>query len=185
LSLLLVVFVAAAATNPGRISLAAPPERINAARAIVGAAVLLLSSGVVLAGLSGPIIDQIDVSASSSMIAAGIAVLVIGTRDALLAPPELHMALSWRRSMMFPLFFPTMFTPGLALTAVAAGAQRGVLSAALALTAGISLSGGVALAMTYGSLRTNKRAARLLASTFGLWAVAAGSVLAVRGVRSI
>lgn len=185
MSLLLLFFVVVAAGNPGRIAVAAPAERDTAVWAIGGASVLLLWSGVLLAWLSGPLLGRFDVSASSSMIAAGIAVLVIGTRDALVAPPELQIMMSWRRAAAFPLFFPTLFTPGLALTAVAAGAERGVWSTALALSAGISVSAALAVAMTRSPSHSNRRATRLLASAFGLWAVAAGTILAVRGVRSI
>jgi len=185
MSFLLIVFAAAAATNPGRMVSAAPTDPTAARKAIGAGSVSLVGAGAALAWWSGPLITMVDVSSSSAMIAAGIAVLVIGSRDALIAPPTLDIATSWRRSVAFPMFFPTMFTPGLALTAVAAGAERGVLAASLALLGGISVSAGTGILLIGNARFATTKVLRILGSSFGLWAVAAGAILATRGVQAI
>ena len=121
-TLLLLAMLAAA--NPLRVASARPRhDRVPAA----AAAGTLLILGVLVSGLvSGPLHDAVDVTGPSARIAAGIALLAVALHDLFGAPPDAEPALTGWRAGIVPLGFPVLFTPAVALVAVAGAAQHGV-----------------------------------------------------------
>ncbi len=181
MSLLLVVLAVATAANPVRIAVAAGGDR----RAPLLAACVLAPTTIVVAWLSGPINNLIGVSTSSAVIAAGISVVVIGVRDALVSPPRLEPSSTSVPTALFPLFFPTMFTPAVALMALATGAERGVVPAAAAMFVGLAASVGTAIGLPHGFTMHRPTLTRLVAGVFGVGGVIIGSLVATHGVMSI
>jgi len=185
MSFLLVAIAAMTAVNPARLAASLPPERPGHSR-VAGTAGALVSIVVLaMAALSGPLLGWIGVTSSSSIIAAGVSLVVIGARDSVVAPPVMDQPPNWPLVVVTPVFFPTMFTPALALTAVAAGADRGVLVGFVAVSVGIVVSIGSALLVDRSARFTRGGGLRIIGSIFGLLAVAIGALVATRGVMSI
>ncbi len=185
MTFLLVAIAAFSAVNPARLVAAVPPGEAMGIR--VYTASLALSGAVLLAlaGFSGPLIDAIGVTSSSAIIAAGIALVVIGVRDTVVAPPRIVESPSWPRMLLVPVFFPTIFTPALALISIASGAERGLTVGWTASMAGVAVSLGFGMVATRRGLLNGGMVLRAMASVVGLLAVAAGVLVATRGVMSI
>ena len=181
MSLLLIALTVATTTNPARIASAARGDR----RAVAFAAGALLVVGTILAWLSGPIIELIGISVPSAVIAAGIAVVVVGTRDAVVAPPVLETSPTPIPTAVFPVFFPTMFTPSLALMTIAGGAERGVWASLAAVFVGLVLAVVASLAVPHKPVGRPSTLARVVAGLFGLGSVVTGVFVATHGVMSI
>lgn len=174
LTLLVVAMVAAA--NPARAVAARPAEapRQTAAVAIGATLGLVLLCAIV----SGPFLDLVDVSGPSARIAAGVALLVVALKDVFVAPPAPDPALTGRRGGLVPLAFPVIFSPALALLAVAGASERGVGVAVLA--AGLALTPvGLALAVA--------PATRIRATTAAVGMLGAGlaALVVLDGVYAI
>lgn len=120
----LLILAMVAAANPFRARSARPAAEIRATTAVALGATLVLV--LVSALVSGPLLDLVDVAGPSARIAAGIALLVVALKDLFAAPPTPEPALSGRAVGLVPLAFPVIFSPALALLAVAGGAERGV-----------------------------------------------------------
>jgi len=130
MTLTLLVLAMIAAANPFR---AASARDDNADRTTVGlalAATLLLV--LIAAGVSGPLLELVDVAGPSARIAAGVALLVIALKDIFATPPIPQPALPGWQAGLVPLAFPVIFSPALALLAVAGAAERGVAVALFA-----------------------------------------------------
>jgi len=182
-SFLLAAIAAMAAINPVRLKMALPDA--DRRRVAVAAGLLTLGVMAALALLSGPLLDAINVSSSSSIIAAGISLVVIGARDTLVAPTKFGELPDWPLVVGVPVFFPTMFTPAVALLAIAAGADRGVAVGFAAVAVGVVASVVVSLALSRTSRLGTGGGLRAIASMFGLMTVAIGALVATRGVMSI
>jgi small neutral amino acid transporter SnatA (MarC family) len=114
-----------AAVNPPAVALALrPPER---RLPMAAAAILAALCAVALAGVSGPVLDALDVSLGTFRVAAGIVVGVAGLRW-LVAPVNPVVAedvTSWWR-VAVPLLLPVLVTPQLAMASLTTGADDGV-----------------------------------------------------------
>lgn len=144
MTLTLLVVAMLAAANPARAVAARPADAPRQTAVIAIGATL----GLVLVGavVSGPFLDLIDVSGPNARIAAGVALLVVALKDVFVAPPSPDPALAGLRGGLVPLAFPVVFSPALALLAVAGASERGVGVAVLA--AGLALAPvGLALAV--------------------------------------
>lgn len=130
MTLTLTILAMIAAANPLR-ALAARPTPLSRAAlaAAVGTTLALVS---ISAAAAGPLLDLIDIAGPSARIAAGIALLAVALKDVFLAPPAPEPALPGWKAGVVPLAFPVLFSPALALLAVAAGAERGIAVTLLA-----------------------------------------------------
>jgi small neutral amino acid transporter SnatA (MarC family) len=162
MTLTLLVLAMIAAANPFRAVAARPADArygvVVAAIAATGA--FVLCSVVV----SGPLLDLVDVTGPSARIAAGIALLVVALKDAFLAPPAAEPAPRGWRSGVVPLAFPVIFSPALALLAIAGAAERG---AAVTLAAAAIALAPVALMLVFGPRTGPVRAMTASAGALG------------------
>ncbi|GJM39421.1 MAG: hypothetical protein DHS20C19_27880 [Acidimicrobiales bacterium] len=129
-----------AALTPFRAAAASPAvDRRPVALVAVGAT---FGAIVVVAALSGPLLDLLGVTGATSRIAAGIAMLAVAIKDIVVRPPTPEPALPGRRAGLIPLAFPVLFTPAVAMLAVAGAADRGVLVAAVTALPALALVAG-------------------------------------------
>jgi small neutral amino acid transporter SnatA (MarC family) len=146
----LVLLALVAAVNPFRTVLAVP--RSGRSRREVGEVALLggLVAGVgvlVVAWLSGPLLDALDVSGPAIRLAAGIVAGVAGLVAVFRRTPAAEPALPGRGAALVPVAVPLVATPALLLLAMSAHSDRGfpvlvaALAVAVALLAGLAGSG--------------------------------------------
>ena len=150
--------------------------------AALGAA---LVTGVlaIVAALADPILDSLEISDPTARIAAGVAVVVIGVRDAFAAPAAVDPALPGWRAALVPVAVPHLFTPGISLLAVSASADLGVGEAILAVMIAMAVVVGLALWPAPGP--AGARAARAGQVLLAGLAIAMGGSLMVDGVLDI
>lgn len=148
----------------------------------MGAALVIVASGV-LATAAGPILGSLDISDPTARIAAGVAIVVIGVRDAFSGPAEVEPALAGRGAALVPVVLPHLFTPGLTLLAISASADLGVPAA----VAVVSLGTAAVVVLAAWSSPTGPWARAVRAGhvlTAGL-AIALGGALMLDGVLDI
>jgi small neutral amino acid transporter SnatA (MarC family) len=136
------LLVLVAVVNPFRTALAVP--RLGRSRREVGEIALLggLVAGVgavVVAALSGPLLDALDVSGPSIRLAAGIVAGVTGLVALLRRPPAAEPALPGRAAALVPVAVPFVATPGLLFAAMSAHSDHGYPVLLLALAIAIAL----------------------------------------------
>ncbi|MDW3218327.1 MAG: hypothetical protein R8F63_06910 [Acidimicrobiales bacterium] len=124
-TLLMLAFVAAA--MPPRAASASPATDRRAV-AVVAVTVTFVAIAA-FAVLSGPLLELLGVTGATSRIAAGIAVLAVAIKDIVVQPPSAEPSLPGRRAGVIPLAFPVLFTPAVAMLAVAGASDRGVVVA--------------------------------------------------------
>ena len=177
MTLTLLVLAMVAATNPFRALAARPPDTtpltLGVAMAATGA--LVLAS----AGASSAVLDLVDVTGPSARIAAGIALLVVALKDVFASPPPATPALPGRRAGLVPLAFPVLFSPALALLAVAGAAERGVPLALVA--AAVALAPAILLLSTAPA----STPVRPLAAAVGVAGTGVAALVVLDGVYAI
>jgi small neutral amino acid transporter SnatA (MarC family) len=117
------------AVNPARRALELVPRPERRIAAAAGAGVVAVVA--VLAGVSGPLLDLLDVSPPTFRVAAGLVLAFRGLLDLVRAPVPEPEGLSGWGEALFPVGFPVMFRPELAVLALAAGADLGVARAGI------------------------------------------------------
>jgi small neutral amino acid transporter SnatA (MarC family) len=180
-----VALIAAAATvNPLRLWSGLPgrdrEERLRLTALGAGLVVLVL---VVLAALSRLLLDGLDISDPTARIAAGVAIVVTGVRDAFASPARVEPALPGPMAALVPVALPHLLGPGITLLTLSIAADRGVGEAALV----VALANGlVVLSSTWpaptGAAARAARAGQVMTS--GL-ALALGASLMLDGVLDI
>ena len=171
-----------AAFNPARLAAALPASGRRTAAAV--AAAFGLGAVIVAAALSEPLLDAIDVSASTFRIAAGVVVAMGGLVRLADALPRPEPGIGGWRAGIVPLAFPLLLAPDLVLLAISLGADEGV--APVAVGGAIGAAAVVAAAWVPRPLGPRARfagagAARMLAAVL----VVAGVALAVDGVQDL
>lgn len=178
MSLLLFSLAMIAAANPARASSARPTPADT--RTIAAALATMLVLTAVAAVGAGPFLDLVDVTGPSARIAAGIALLVVALKDVFTRPPAPEPALEGWRGGIVPLGFPVIYSPAVALVAVAGSASRGV--GFVILGAGFTtLLLGLSL-MTPTSASTTTRIAT---ATIGLFGAGIAALVVLDGVYAI
>jgi small neutral amino acid transporter SnatA (MarC family) len=176
MTLTLLLLAAIAAANPFRVASASPtPDRL---RAVFVAVVVTSLAVVAAAAASGPLLDAIDVTGPSARIAAGIALAAVAAKDVFASPPEAEPGLSGWRAGVVPLALPVMFSPALALIAIAGGSDRGVIATGLVLFAALLVAG-------LAALRPPNRGLRGLVAVVGVLGIAVAALVVLDGVYSI
>lgn len=185
-----------AAVNPAAAAWTlSPPERSWAA--VAAGAVAAAAALVAVAGLSGPLVEGLDVSLGTYRLGAGVVVAVVGLRWLVAGPasptpsPASHLGLAGFVA------FPLLFTPSAAVLAISEGAEHGaafvVAPAAVATLLGavctVTLARWTGPPSTSGQPGAESRslpavlgsAVRLL----GAVGVVIGIIVAVDGVRTL
>jgi small neutral amino acid transporter SnatA (MarC family) len=174
------------ALNPARAAFGVPRAG-RSPRTIVG----LAAAGGVIGGLTvcaaatagDPLLDALDVSEPSFLIAAGIVAGLAGATDLFRRPPAPEPALAGWRAALIPVAIPVVARPALLVLALGAGADEGVLPGAAAMAIGIALLTGLA-----AGCPTEGPGGRVLRWTGRLLAVglvACGVILAIDGVLDV
>lgn len=148
----------------------------------MGAGVVICVA-LVLATVAEPILDRLDISDPTARIAAGVAIVVIGVRDAFSGPALVEPALAGRGAAFVPVVVPHLFTPGLMLLVISASADLGVPVA----VAGVSSAIVSVVVLAVWSAPTGPWARAVRAGhvlTAGL-AIALGGALMLDGVLDI
>ena len=177
MTLTLLVLAMIAAANPFRALAARPPGATG--ETVMAALTATMVLAWISAVLSGPLLDLVDVSGPNARIAAGIALLVVALKDVFAAPPTAEPALTGWRAGVVPLAFPVIFSPALALLAVAGAAERGV---ALALTATAIALVPVALAL---SVAPAMRRVRAMTTFTGALGTGVAALVVLDGIYAI
>jgi len=173
----LIALAAVCAANPFRVGACAPESAVARRQAVVVATAFTLFAVALSALLSDPILDLLNVSGSSSRIAAGAAVLIVGIRDLFAQPPSPEPALAGLLAGIVPMAFPSLFTPALAILAVSAGAERGAVTAIGIIGTAILSVGLIVVA--------NVRGTHWRAAAVGSAGVVFGTLLALNGVTAV
>jgi small neutral amino acid transporter SnatA (MarC family) len=169
-----------AAVNPPAVAVALWPRERRALLAI--ACAFTAAAAIVAAGVSGPILDALDVTLGTFRVAAAVVIGLVGARWLVAGAPVLSgegpAAAPGRVGV--PLLFPVLVTPQLAMASISVGADDGVVIVA----AGVVVS--LALAWVAAVAPKRRRVAwdagvRLVAAL----AVAVALALAVDGVKTV
>jgi small neutral amino acid transporter SnatA (MarC family) len=176
MTLTLLVLAMVPAANPFRALAARPDGRRAAPLALALAATVV--GGLAAALVSGPLLDLVDVSGPNARIAAGIALLAVTAKDLFARPPSPEPALPGTLAGLVPLAFPVLFSPALALLAVAGASERGVAVAV----------GAVALSLVPAAIvlaAPGRRGARLGTATVGAAGAGIAALVVLDGVYAI
>lgn len=176
MTLTLLVLAMVPAANPFRALAARPPDRRGATIALALAAIV--AGGLVAAVVSGPLLDLVDVSGPNARIAAGIALLAVAGKDVFARPPSPEPALPGTLAGLVPLAFPVLFSPALALLAVAGAAERGIAVAVGAVALSL-IPAGIVLAAPL------RRGQRLGTATVGAAGTGIAALVVLDGVYAI
>lgn len=173
----LIALAAVCAANPFRLEACAPVTVGTRRQALVVAVAITLTAVGLFVLLSDPILEVLNVSGSSSRIAAGVAVLVVGIRDLFVQPPPPEPALDRWRAGMVPMAFPTLLTPALLILAVSAGEARGAVAAFGIIGAAVTSAGLIVAA--------NVRGTYWRCAAVGSAGAVIGALLTLNGVTAV
>jgi small neutral amino acid transporter SnatA (MarC family) len=168
------------AVNPAAVAVALWPSERRREMAVAAAVTLVVA--VVLAGVSGPLLDALDVSPPTFLVAAAIVLGLVGARWLVLGAPSLAdegPAAGWGR-VGVPLLIPALITPQLVMVSVAVGADEGV--------ALVAAGAAVGLVLAWAAATVTKRREAVWNTgvrIVGALAVALALALAVDGVKTI
>jgi len=175
MTLTLLVLAMVAAANPFRAAAARAPHTTHRLVGVAVAATLVL---VLLAAmLSGPLLDLVDVSGPNARIAGGIALLVVALKDTFATPPAPEPALAGLAGGLIPMAFPVLFSPALAVLAIAGASERGVVVTLLA--------AALALIPAAVILVSGTRPRRMWLSTAGVFGAGIAALVVLDGVYAI
>ncbi len=129
--------------------------------------------------IASPLLDLLDVSASTFRLGAGLVIAVVGIHDLLAAAPKPEPALAGWKAGFVPLAFPLLVNPALGAGALAASADHGVATPTIATLVGVAML--VALATITEPARLMRGAGRVVGAVL----IVVGVALAVDGVFSL
>jgi hypothetical protein len=178
--LVLVGFLVTA--SPPRFRLGLEAADVEARLAVVLGVLVAFGLAGGLAAGAGALLDAIEVSAESFLLAAALVLSAEGVFRLMRPCPSAEPALGRLGAAVVPVAFPLLLEPGLVVLAVAAGGDS---STAVAVGA---LAAALAVAAVAGVVPRRIRRATLYAAGVRVLAgfeVAVGAVLAVDAVRAI
>lgn len=177
-----------AAVNPARVAVVAgglgAEVRWRSSATWTAAGGAAAASGVYLAiaVVAGPLLDAIDVSVPTIMVAVGLVLLAAGAKDLLLGPPPSEPALPGWRSMLVPVMVPAALRPHGGLLVLGVAGAYGLWPVAVGAAATV---GAVAGASAMGPDGVGSRVLRWLTAMAAVLTAAAGATFAVDGVFSV
>jgi small neutral amino acid transporter SnatA (MarC family) len=142
--------------NPARTALGFPAGRSRRERVTVGALGGAMASAaiVVLAFVADPLLDALHVSSPTVRLAAALVIAVTGVVDLVGRVPNPEPGLSGLGAAFVPVFVPLVLRPALAILAVSAAADHGVLPVALgAVLVGLGTVGAAVVAPVDAGVR--------------------------------
>lgn len=152
-------------------------EHTGVQRAVVGVGLVVI--GVVLAAISSPLLDALDVSSPTMEVAAGMVVIlwslvafVRWTDD-----PAPTSRPGWIGGLV-PGLFPVVFTPPVGIVSLAVAARNGFPAPII----GLAIAGAVLAAPAAVAAAIGRRPARIVSATAG---VVLGIVLMTDGVLAV
>ncbi len=181
---LLLLLAALGSVNPPRTRLGLPETSDARARmlpAVLGAAVALAVAWAIAAG-SGPLLDAIDVSPETFVIAAGLVIGLAGLRSMVRTAPGPEPELEGVGAALWPVAFPRLLAPETVALAIAAGARNGVAATVVAIGAAMALTVVLGLVPRRA---IGDGAMRWFGAVAGVVLVVVGTVLMIEGVRLV
>ncbi|MDZ7679187.1 MAG: hypothetical protein U5K29_11610 [Acidimicrobiales bacterium] len=154
-----------------------PPARVAALGAGIAATLF-----VVLAAIASPLLEAIDVSAPTAMVAVGLVLMGTGVKDLFVGPPTAEPAMDAWKAALVPVAVPAVARPQVGLLAVAAGASYGM---APVVAGSVAMVIGVGAATAVGGAGVRGRLMRWLGLVGLVVTVVAGATFAVEGVFSV
>ena len=167
-----------AATNPPRVWSALPPRPDRMPAAGVGV-ITALAAVLALGWIASPLLDLLDVSASTFRVGAGIVIAVVGVHDLAAGAPRPQPALSSWKAGFVPIAFPLLVNPALGAAALMASADHGIAPPVV----GAAIGGAALIALA--TLTEPARVLRGAGRFVGAALVILGIALAVDGVFSL
>jgi small neutral amino acid transporter SnatA (MarC family) len=138
-----------------------------------------IAVGAVLASLASGLLDQLDVSAPTFRLGAGLVIAVVGVHDLAAGAPKLEPSLRGWRAGFVPLAFPLLVNPAFGAAALMAGADHGVATPVVATLVGVAIL--VVLSTTAAHARVLRGVGRIVGAAM----IILGIALAVDGVFSL
>ncbi len=145
--------------------------------AAVGGALFLLIGAV-----AGPLLDAIDVSAPTIMVAVGLVLLIAGAKDLFMGPPPSDPALAGWRSILVPIAVPAVARPHAGLLVVGVAGAYGFWPV---LAGTVLMVAAVAAASTAASEGVGSRVLGWLGAAGAVLTAATGAIFAVDGVFAV
>ncbi len=127
-----------AATNPPRVWSALPDRPARVPAAGLGAAVTL-AVAVLLGTLATPLLDLLDVSASTFRLGAGLVIAVVGIHDLVAGAPKPEPAMFGWKAGLVPVAFPLLLNPALGAAVLTASADHGMATPIGATLVGVAI----------------------------------------------
>ena len=179
--LLAVTFVAV--VNPLRTRLGLPEDDGRARPApLVAGAVVAFGAIVLLAWVSGPLLDALEITPEYSLTAAGVVAIAGGLFVFFFPTPYDEPVPDGVASWVWPVAFPRLFSPEMAMLALAIASTQGVTDVAWPTALGIGLAVVIGLMPVGEAGRGVLRwAGRILATAVvfgGIW-------LIIEGIRAV
>ena len=172
--------------NPARAAFGVPragrSRRTVAGLAAAGGAIAGLAV-CAAAALGDPLLEALDVSEPSFRIAAGTVAGLAGAADMFRRPPAPDPALPGWRAALIPVAVPLAARPAMLVLALGAGADRGILVSAGAMTLAIALLTGLVAGWAPEGPRS--RVLRWAVRLLGAALVACGVILVLDGVLDV
>src|SRR5262249_34574827 len=134
---------------------------------------------IVLGWVASPLLDLLDVSASTFRVGAGIVIAVVGAHDLFAGAPKPEPSLRGWKAGFVPIAFPLLVNPALGAAALSASADHGMATPLVG--AAIGVGALVALALLTEPARVLRGAGRFVGAAL----VILGIALAVDGVFSL
>jgi small neutral amino acid transporter SnatA (MarC family) len=171
--------------NPIFVALVMPRRQRSEERAALAALGGVIGSAivVVVALLSDPLLDLLDVSRPAARIAVGVVGAAAGIVRMIGRLPSAQPGTKGLAAAVVPVAIPYVATPALILLGLSAGADLGVGFVGLTLGAAIAVLVAVAAWLSAGD--TARVLSRWVARLFGVCAVAACVLLVIDGVFDV
>jgi small neutral amino acid transporter SnatA (MarC family) len=177
----LLLLAMVAAVNPFRSRVGLGAAAMSPAAIGVGVAVGLGGVALLATGASG-ILDLLQITPETFLIAGGLVAIVAGARTMFFPHPADEPMLSGWRAGLWPLAFPRILSPEVIALSLALASQRGVGDTMLAAAVGVGGLAGLAWR------RTGERSSRVLAAlggVAGMLLIAVGIWMMIEGIRDV
>lgn len=169
------------AVNPfrARVGLGWEPYR---PQAVATGVVASLSGVALLAAVSAQLLESLEITPETFLLAAGLVAIIAGARDLFVPQPFVEPILEGWRSGLWPLAFPRLLSPEVIALSLALPSQRGIGFTIGAAAVGVVATGLLAL------IRIGDRKCRFFAALgaiAGMVLVVVGVWMMIEGIRDV